>query len=281
MRFLVVGELMQDVYHRGRIERLNPESHAAPLLRCFGTVSRPGGAGNVAENIKAMGAEASLACQGYGTIIKNRLLDAVDGVVARFDVEDDCLPVSAEKLQDTAAGCAAVLVADYGKGAIDDATASTINSLHLPTFVDAKVRPDRWADWAEAMFPNEAEYIRHRRDYGRAETVIVKCGASGAKLLLHGSQCGRTFPSFVTKVRNVAGAGDTVLAAFAAVYTALKDHRDFVGAKQSRLQFSLELAMRFAGVAVSDPLTCAPSFRDVCGANRSGVLQEVAEALAK
>jgi rfaE bifunctional protein kinase chain/domain len=79
VRALVVGDLMLDRYLWGNVSRISPEA-PVPVVDIDRSDSRPGGAANVALNIKAMGAKASL-CGIIGEddnaqILKNRLQEA-------------------------------------------------------------------------------------------------------------------------------------------------------------------------------------------------------------
>ena len=278
MKFLVVGDQMVDRYWIGNICRLNPERHSAPLVNYHRIVDRPGGAANVAANIEAMGAEVALVSQGAGAIVKNRLLDEHDGVVARFDQDNECQPISPNKIVEAADGCCAVVVSDYGKGAIDQYVVDQVKALDLPTFADVKVRPDRWSQWCEAMFPNEHEYAMHKDDYRWSRLVVIKCGARGAKILQRGVQLDGLYPSHAARVKNVAGAGDTTVAVYAAAYMAL----GLKVSQQSRLTCPLSMAMEFAGIAVASLLTSAPTFDEVYGKEDMGPYRrEIMEELRK
>ena len=59
---LVVGDLMLDRYVTGAVDRISPEA-PVPVLRVTREHSNPGGAANVALNIKRLGADSSVA--GY------------------------------------------------------------------------------------------------------------------------------------------------------------------------------------------------------------------------
>lgn len=278
MKFLVVGDEMVDRYWIGRVLRLNPEKHSAPLLNYSEVVDRPGGAANVAANVEALGAEVVLVSQRSGAVVKNRLLDESDGVVARFDLDSECQPINLAKLVEAADGCCAVIVSDYGKGAIDQHVVDQIKALDLPTFADVKVRPDRWVEWAEVMFPNEGEYFAHRSDYRWSKTCVVKCGESGAKLFSRGLQDPEPFPSRASKVVNVAGAGDTVTAVYSAAYMAM----GLSFGANHRLKVPLHMAMEFAAVAVANPLTCAPKPSQVYPDSNFGQYRrEILEELKK
>ena len=58
-RVLVVGDVMLDRYWFGDVERISPEA-PVPVVRIARTEERPGGAANVARNVAALGAHASL-----------------------------------------------------------------------------------------------------------------------------------------------------------------------------------------------------------------------------
>jgi bifunctional ADP-heptose synthase (sugar kinase/adenylyltransferase) len=278
VKFLVVGDKMVDKYYLGKIVRLNPERHSAPLLSCTsGVAIFLGGAANVAENLRTMGAQVESVHQKFGSIIKSRLYSLEDGVIARFDEElSECVPATSEDVASAAKDCCAVLVSDYGKGTIDQSVADQIKALDLPTFADVKVRPDRWASWCEAMFPNEREYFAHVNDYRDSRLCVIKRGDRGARLYQGGlTTC--QVPSKARCVKNVAGAGDTVMAAFAASYMAIGLSLD----PARRRAAALDIAMDFAARAVELPFTSAPSFDVVYGDKISGVAEFVKKELAK
>jgi len=58
-RILVVGDVMLDRYWFGEVNRISPEA-PVPVLKVNRVEERPGGAANVARNIAALGAQATL-----------------------------------------------------------------------------------------------------------------------------------------------------------------------------------------------------------------------------
>ena len=58
-RVLVVGDVMMDEYIWGRVDRISPEA-PIPVVAVSGETHRPGGAANVAWNIRMLGGEADL-----------------------------------------------------------------------------------------------------------------------------------------------------------------------------------------------------------------------------
>lgn len=59
-RVLVVGDLMLDEYLRGTVKRISPEA-PVPVVEVRERFCAPGGAGNVAMNLRALGAEVVVA----------------------------------------------------------------------------------------------------------------------------------------------------------------------------------------------------------------------------
>ena len=57
---LVAGDAMLDRYWNGNAERISPEA-PVPVVLVKGIEERPGGAGNVARSITALGGQCSLA----------------------------------------------------------------------------------------------------------------------------------------------------------------------------------------------------------------------------
>src|SRR6476469_6560009 len=58
-RIAVVGDAMLDVYLRGEVERISPEA-PVPVVRVLDRRYALGGAGNVAQNVRAVGARCDL-----------------------------------------------------------------------------------------------------------------------------------------------------------------------------------------------------------------------------
>lgn len=60
-KVLVVGDAMLDRYWYGGVERISPEA-PVPVVAVGRSEERPGGAANVASNVKALGAHCTLVC---------------------------------------------------------------------------------------------------------------------------------------------------------------------------------------------------------------------------
>ena len=58
-RVLIVGDVMLDRYWFGEVSRISPEA-PVPVVKVERVEERPGGAANVARNVSALGARATL-----------------------------------------------------------------------------------------------------------------------------------------------------------------------------------------------------------------------------
>jgi bifunctional ADP-heptose synthase (sugar kinase/adenylyltransferase) len=251
MKVLVFGDAMTDVYWKGSVNRLNPEKHSAPLVHVQQELQFPGGAANVAKNLEVWGVDVVLLC-GKGQITKNRILDD-DGVICRFDIGDELMPVSDfpdEKFD-------AVIVSDYAKGSVLPVHVKRVREYGCPIFVDTKATPYPWAAASACMFPNALEFTKHAFDYKDSPLTLIKQGSHGAQFFRGGLR-GEVFRSYARHVSNVSGAGDTVIASFCLMYCYIKSMNEHKATKGLELD-AANFAMEMAAVAVANPYTHAPT----------------------
>jgi D-beta-D-heptose 7-phosphate kinase/D-beta-D-heptose 1-phosphate adenosyltransferase len=184
---------MLDRYVRGRAERISPEA-PIPVLRVEDEAVMPGGAGNVARNLAALGAEARLVGlvgddaaardlaallrhqprieaalvedPGRQTTIKTRYLAGAQQIL-RADRETLAPPQATARerlltaaLAAVAAG-AVVILSDYGKGALGEDLAEGVlaraGAIGRPAVVDPKGRDYARYQGATIVAPNRAE----------------------------------------------------------------------------------------------------------------------------
>lgn len=205
VRVLVVGDLMLDVYLRGRASRISPEA-PVPVVRVEDERRALGGAANVAANVVALGAacrvvgcvgsdragddllvelakagiaaEAIVRTPGRPTTVKTRIMSRRQQV-ARYDREDDGdVDETGERalraaLADAAPEADVIVLEDYNKGVLVGGViraALDAGLRHgLPTVVDPKSR--FFFDYAGATVfkPNEAELSAALREPVRAD----------------------------------------------------------------------------------------------------------------
>ena len=186
---LVVGDLMLDRYWHGDTSRISPEA-PVPVVRVGEAEERAGGSGNVALNIAALGAhatvlgltgqdEASEALQrllhNYGvacdfeqvpdsaTITKLRVLSRHQQLI-RLDFEDGFNSYTGDGLfqrfQHQLANAGAVILSDYGKGTLRNIQAfiQAARAKQIPVLIDPKGNDfDRYRG-ATLITPNMSEF---------------------------------------------------------------------------------------------------------------------------
>lgn len=260
MKIIVAGDAMRDIYHLGTITRLNPENPAVPLVRVLQTEEFPGGAGNVAENLRELGVETRTVFGGR-TIEKHRVIHTQTyNVLFRFDVGDFLEPA----IRIPHIECDGLIISDYQKGSIDSKTITFLARESYKTFIDTKGPPTLFEGipWPVCFFPNGDEYEKYKREYDQIigqgkSAVLVTKGCWGAKLYFAGKEV--LFPAQTNAPKNPCGAGDTVVAAFTFAYLTFIRREIPLVALMGAAKFS----MYAAAIAVEHPLTHAPRWSEI------------------
>jgi len=224
-RVVVVGDFISDVWAYGRIERISPEAPVPVFLQERVEVM-PGGAGNVAANLEALGCFPTLLTdRGNGSPRKTRyvvggqqVLRVDDEVIRRINghvARDIFRQATMTPL------IGALVLSDYGKGVfLGDLASSLITwalRFNIPVIVDPKGSWSRYAH-ATVVTPNEAELdeddpTRLMSVHG-IHSVLLTRGARGMTLYSPGEAT--DIPATAREVFDVVGAGDTVVAVLAA-----------------------------------------------------------------
>ncbi|MBX3499496.1 MAG: D-glycero-beta-D-manno-heptose-7-phosphate kinase [Alphaproteobacteria bacterium] len=268
VRVLVVGDVMLDRYIYGTVERISPEA-PIPVLRIERESAMLGGAGNVARNLAALGAQAIFATAAGGdtagreiaglmgeeraieaqlviesgrvSTVKNRFIGGAQQLL-RADREL-AAPLSATARQNllarvapSLAECDVVILSDYGKGVLAEGVARDIigaaRAAGRPVIVDPKGRDYGVYAGATSLTPNRHELAdatgmpagsdaeieaASRALIARLglEHVLATRGAQGLSLVRAGGAALHV-PARSVEVFDVSGAGDTVIATFAA-----------------------------------------------------------------
>ena len=195
-RVLVVGDVMLDRYYHGSATRISPEA-PVPVVRVNNQEDRPGGAGNVALNIAALGGAATLigvvgadatakdlssrlAAAGVRceflesadkpTITKLRVISQHQQLLRmdfeqQFDAADVAgLDARFEAVLDNAQ---VVIISDYAKGALQDVPSliKAARAKGKPVIVDPKGSDFEKYRGATLITPNLLEF----------ETVVGAC----------------------------------------------------------------------------------------------------------
>ena len=186
---LIVGDVMLDRYWFGDVERISPEA-PVPVVKITRTEERPGGAANVARNVAALGAQATLLSV-VGTDEPGAALERLlDGERVRTSLHRDAsLPttvklrvigrqqqllridfetapsheVLATKLQEYASlvrGAGCVILSDYGKGGLAHIADMIDKARAAGSIVLVDPKGDDWAKYrgATLITPNRSEF---------------------------------------------------------------------------------------------------------------------------
>ena len=171
---LVIGDLMLDNYLWGRVNRISPEA-PVPVVKIESSSSNPGGAANVAYNLRSLGSQANLCGvigddkdgsllksilrdigidtggivvdPGRPTTVKTRII-AQGHHVVRTDWED-VSPLDGEvekaflaEVEKQLNFCDAVILEDYNKGLLHEGLVKQLiamcKSISIPIYADPK-----------------------------------------------------------------------------------------------------------------------------------------------
>jgi len=300
VRVACVGDVMVDRFVYGEVTRTSPEA-PIPVLARTRDIAMLGGAGNVARNVASLGGTAALAGvigddaaagealgmigadagmeghlvadRGRPTTVKTRYVAAGQQLL-RVDSED-ASPIGKDAeakllgaVKHAAGGAGAILLSDYGKGAVTPAVIEACLAAARAgavLIVDSKARNFARYGAADIVKPNAAELaaatdlptgtdeevevaLIRALALSRAKAVLVTRAAKGMSLAVRGKAV-QHFPGRPREVFDVSGAGDTALAALGLALAAKADPADAVA-------FALlasGVAVGKAGTAVVSP----------------------------
>ncbi len=193
---VIVGDLMLDRYWHGNTSRISPEA-PVPVVHVGEIEERPGGAGNVALNITAVGSQATLLgligedeagaqltrilqqagvdCQlqaltGMPTITKLRVISRHQQLI-RLDFEDGFTDEHVAELPTRLVNhlkqAGAIVLSDYGKGTLGQIQQliTTAKQAGKPVLIDPKGTDFERYRGATLLTPNMTEF----------EAVAGKC----------------------------------------------------------------------------------------------------------
>jgi D-beta-D-heptose 7-phosphate kinase/D-beta-D-heptose 1-phosphate adenosyltransferase len=213
-RVAVLGDCMLDRYLWGRVERISPEA-PVPIVEVERESSTLGGAGNVAANLRALGAaplllgvvgedddgrrlrDAFAACglelggvvtdATRPTTVKTRIVAHAQQVVradreSRADLSGAALARLLEIVERELPGCEGLVVSDYGKGVIHPGTLApalgTARRAGCAVSVDPKESHIDAYRGVSILTPNqhEAGWVQGRRISDEASLMEVGWG---------------------------------------------------------------------------------------------------------
>ena len=300
VRVACVGDVMLDRFVYGEVSRTSPEA-PIPVLHRAREQAMLGAAGNVARNVAALGGVAALVgvvgddaaageargmvgeeprIEGYlvteadrPTTVKTRYVAAGQQLL-RVDAEDarhvgeTALPKLTSAVKHAAEGAGAILLSDYGKGAVTPAVIVACLAAARDTgaklIVDSKSRSFTGYGEADVIKPNAAELARvtdlptdtdeevetaldRLLELSPARAVLVTRSAKGMSLAVRGQPV-KHFAGKAREVFDVSGAGDTALAALGLALAAGASH-----------EVAIEFALLASGVVVGKRGTATAS----------------------
>jgi len=203
---------MLDEYWFGDTGRISPEA-PVPVVRTVSTEQRPGGAANVALNLAALDASATLACvvgadergrvlqtalesrgvrcrfvcsESVPTVHKlrvlarNQQLIRLDSELSLADAADGLLPLFREALDDADI----VVLSDYAKGTLTDVTKliASCKERRVPVLVDPKGLDFGRYRGATLLTPNQSEFRAVAGPWSSEDEFYAKGEALRAEL---------------------------------------------------------------------------------------------------
>jgi len=285
---------MLDRYLFGSTGRISPEA-PVPVVHVHETDDRPGGAANVAVNLASLGVATSLVgvvgndtaadslqaimsergiecnfarAADRPTITKTRVQSRGQQLI-RLDEENVAdMPGDAmvSTLRNTLEGAGAVVLSDYGKGALADVAVmiALCREAGVPVLVDPKGTDFHKYRGASLLTPNQSEFeavagrcasdqdlvdrARNMMEDLDLDALLVTRSEKGMLLVEAGAR-----PLFLStqarEVYDVTGAGDTVIATLAG---ALASGQDFASSA-ALANIAAGLVVRKIGVATVTP----------------------------
>ncbi len=166
-KILIIGDAMLDKYTFGTTNRISPEA-PVPIFKIEKEILKPGGAANVAANVKSLGMQTdlianvgfdnngrtlknlikdlkinlfSIADKNYKTVTKTRIICKNQQLIR---IDDDCELNENKKfgkdIEKFIKNCDAIIFSDYNKGSLKNIRQliRISNKFKKPVFIDPK-----------------------------------------------------------------------------------------------------------------------------------------------
>lgn len=237
MVILVIGEVCEDVFIYGSVNRLSPEA-PVPIFVPKRVVRNSGMAGNVVNNVNSLvvGKKTHLIRQ-IGTITKTRYVDDKSNhMFIRVDDGDDNVKLYDKEFNTT--NYDVVIVSDYNKGFLSNEHLIQIGKTCTGiSVIDSKRKlTQEIIDSYNFIKVNEHEYNNNKEILNKnLNKVIITLGINGVRYM------NNIIPSPSPKETiDVSGAGDTFVASFAVRFYETKD-----------VELSIKFANEMSAIVVS------------------------------
>jgi D-beta-D-heptose 7-phosphate kinase/D-beta-D-heptose 1-phosphate adenosyltransferase len=241
----LIGDQIDDLYQYGKVERISPESPTPifNLQRREQSDWRAGGAGNVAANLRALGAIVDFH-RSIDCCIKVRYV-CDNHIVFRVDMEKTTQELFDGTNMDPAAEY--VIISDYNKGVVRDPQTiiENLRKQNKKIIVDPKKKLINYAG-ADIIKLNEKEYQEYAGDsdyseaakkYAKHALVITRANRS---VIIATRDSVEYVETENHQVSDVTGAGDVFVAAMT-----------FFLAKKETLRSAVQKAAKLASISVT------------------------------
>ena len=224
MKILVIGDSCTDIFRYGEVNRLAPEA-PVPIIKPEKETSCPGMAGNVVENLKALGAEVDFVTNKKEIRKIRYVCSKYNHLLLRVDENDKCEPI--QSLASTGKAIPyyiiknsnhdAVVISDYCKGFLNTHDIKQIAEMaNCPVFLDTKKQLGNWCKDINFIKINSQEFNHSKPQIDNSELlrnkIIVTRGKYGCDYK------NKNYPTTEVPVKDVSGAGDTFLAGLVVDY---------------------------------------------------------------
>ena len=240
VRILLIGDNGIDQYQYGTVTRISPEA-PVPVVNYTHTITKPGMAANVKDNLEQLGCEVDFV-HGIKTCIKTRVIDSrTKQHLVRIDQDSPSRAVKVDYNNIEQYNC--IVVSDYNKGSVDYETIEHLRKNYAgPIFVDTKK-----TDLArfEGCFV-KINQVEHAAAKTFPTELIVTLGKDGAQYKEH------TISAPQVEAFDVCGAGDTFLSALAYNYVLSQD-----------ILQAIEFAIRASSITVQHIGVYSPTLQEI------------------
>jgi bifunctional ADP-heptose synthase (sugar kinase/adenylyltransferase) len=228
MKILVIGDSCTDVFVYGNVQRLCPEA-PVPVFVPLHQKDNHGMAGNVAANLRALGAEVNLITN-KNTIVKTRYVDeSYNHMMLRVDKGDFCSRIN--DIPNDLLKYDAVVISDYCKGFLEEEDIVKISKRsNCPVFLDTKRKLGTWCDDIDFIKINNFEYDNNKESFERLPSLIEKTIITKGKYgCSFNNKC---YSTQEVLVKDVSGAGDTFISGLAYKYAISRDIEESINFAQ-------------------------------------------------
>lgn len=214
-KVLIIGDSCLDEYVYCTTNRFCPDA-PVPILKPKSFISTLGMAGNVVDNLKALGVEVELI-SNTNQIKKTRYVDErTNHMFIRIDEgEDEIFPIAKKTLENIKWNqYNAVIISDYCKGFLTEDKIAYISNQHVNTFLDTKKKLGNWCKDINFIKINDVEYNNSEDNLDKhyIDKLIITRGSNGAEYKRV------IYPVDKVDVRDTSGAGDTFMAGLVYAY---------------------------------------------------------------